>query len=243
MKVDPTSSSRGPSLYWRAKSTYHKKLMAFGPEGNGPVDPNEDTPNLRGSFWRPLMVPEDGGLVMQHSSGCPYKCKGCFKACLVSEDYLQKARAQKLLREQEQKRTADSSHRPTTLAHFKRKVKDARDIVNTALARSQPLYKMVHGDKEEHQSNPSERDKENCAEPSVAGNTDDISGVDTQGPIGGIAEDPTMQNVSGSVLNEEKNESGGVAKLSSGGGVGENGAVETRQAWMEEEKQSFPDSQ
>ena len=148
--VSSTSSCRGPSLYWRARSAYHKKLLTYGPD-EGP-DPNEPTQNVRGSLWRPLLVGEDGG-VMQHSAGCPYKCKGCFKACLVSEDYLQKARAQKLLREKEEARKArgTGTHVKPVTHKYRMKIQDPNSVVSIALARSQPLYKLVyHGSSEDH---------------------------------------------------------------------------------------------
>ena len=140
----PTSGCRGPSLYWRARSAYHKKLLIYGPD-DGP-DPNEPTQNVRGSLWRPLLVGEDSG-VMQHSAGCPYKCKGCFKACLVSEDYLQKARAEKVLREKQEARQARGlgrGHVKPVPHQYRVKVKDPRSLVSIALARSQPIYKLVY---------------------------------------------------------------------------------------------------
>ncbi|KAL8599947.1 hypothetical protein ACOMHN_050249 [Nucella lapillus] len=158
-----TTGSRGPSLYWRARSAYHKKLMTYG--SDEVPDPNEQTQSIRGSLWRPLIVGEEGS-VMQHSAGCPYKCKGCFKACLVSEDYLEKARAQKALREREQIRQTGcpAPHgRPISVPHkYRVKLHNPKNLVSIALARSQPLYQIVHGTKpSKHEDLSPSKDKEN----------------------------------------------------------------------------------
>ena len=39
------------------------------------------------SSLKPLMYNKDSDV--RHSAGCPYKCKGCFKACLASDDFIQ----------------------------------------------------------------------------------------------------------------------------------------------------------
>ena len=46
------------------------------------------TRRAEGSTWKPLIYDKESDI--KHSQGCPYTCKGCFKACLASEDYLQK---------------------------------------------------------------------------------------------------------------------------------------------------------
>ena len=38
--------------------------------------------------WKPLIYDKESDI--KHSQGCPYQCKGCFKACLASEDYLER---------------------------------------------------------------------------------------------------------------------------------------------------------
>lgn len=45
------------------------------------------------SMLRPLLFDEE--LDIQHSAGCPYSCKGCFRACLASDDYFEKVKNQK----------------------------------------------------------------------------------------------------------------------------------------------------
>ncbi|XP_070191475.1 uncharacterized protein [Littorina saxatilis] len=152
----PSANPREPSLYWRARSAYHKRVMTYG-QDEIPDPSSEPTQNPCGSLWRPLMVGEDAGL-MQHSAGCPYKCKGCFKACLVSADFMDKARAEKQLRKKEeevlarQKRVPSATPRflvrPPVVSRHRAKVNDPQNIVSIALAKSQPLYRVVHANQE-----------------------------------------------------------------------------------------------
>jgi hypothetical protein len=119
--ISNTSSGK-PSYYWRARSAYHKKLMTYDPEAEDDERPDTAV-TLRGSLWRPLLLTEEdggGGRAMQHSAGCPYKCKGCFKACLASEAFLDKARAEKLLREKERARQPLASRRIAQVSASKR---------------------------------------------------------------------------------------------------------------------------
>ena len=44
------------------------------------------------SSLKPLLFNEDN--VVKHGSGCPYRCKGCFSACLISEDYIEQSERQ-----------------------------------------------------------------------------------------------------------------------------------------------------
>ena len=49
--------------------------------------------NLRKSCLKPLLYSEDCDI--QHSAGCPYACKGCFRACLASDDYMADAKLER----------------------------------------------------------------------------------------------------------------------------------------------------
>ena len=129
----PAMSNRGPVLYWRAKSAYHRKMLATSSDMEWDIT-DSSSPSYKGSMLRPLMYCEDGEL--KHSAGCPYKCKGCFRACLVSKDYLEKMKKRK-----EAPPRKSIKQRPMVK-------KDARFVMHMALARNQPIYKIVHGDED-----------------------------------------------------------------------------------------------
>lgn len=57
------------------------------------IDENDkDIPNRR-AVLRSLL--QKRSPAMNHSNGCPFNCKNCFKACLVSEDYYKKMKVKK----------------------------------------------------------------------------------------------------------------------------------------------------
>ena len=133
--------------------------------------------------------------MMQHSAGCPYKCKGCFKACLVSEDYLQKARAQKVLREKQEARQARGLGRGLVkpVPHqYSVKVKDPRSLVSIALARSQPIYKLVYRESSNSREN-TVKDSEDVAK-DVEGSGDVVN--DSKDGVKQVGDDgvPTTAN-------------------------------------------------
>ncbi|KAK0052814.1 hypothetical protein Bpfe_017668 [Biomphalaria pfeifferi] len=114
------------NMYWRARSSYHKKMTDTQMVND--ADQNYMPP--KGTLLRPLLYNEDGA-IMRHSAGCPYKCKECFKACLVSEDFME----------------TQSRLKTVQKVHVKRQNHpDPLTIVRRALARSQPLFKQVYGD-------------------------------------------------------------------------------------------------
>ena len=55
---------------------------------------DKETPNRR-AVLRSLL--QKSSPAMKHWSGCPFKCKDCFKACLVSEDYYRKLKENKTI--------------------------------------------------------------------------------------------------------------------------------------------------
>ncbi|ESO84271.1 hypothetical protein LOTGIDRAFT_155606 [Lottia gigantea] len=119
------------NLYWRAKSAYHRRNMTKedSTEDGSKYKANHQKQEQHGSLLRPLLFSSDG--VIKHSAGCPYKCKGCFKACLVSQDYLN--------RDQE---ASQASWRK------QRRIKRGPGFaVEFALAKSQPLYQLLHNHK------------------------------------------------------------------------------------------------
>ena len=58
---------------------------------------DEEIPNRR-AVLRSLL--QKNSPAMKHWSGCPFNCKDCFKACLVSEDYYMKLKEQRSSRKQ-----------------------------------------------------------------------------------------------------------------------------------------------
>lgn len=177
-----SGSGKRPSLYWKARSAYHKKLMVYGHDPETQEASELSSPAFRGSLWRPLMMQEEGEVLMQHSAGCPYKCKGCFKACLVSEDYLEKARARKL-----QQEGAASNRNSDAVRAPNKKRKDVNQLIFMALARSQPLYQMVHGAKSECKSKVSDGSEKEQGGETVPVN----SCIEASGPTGREYKDVT----------------------------------------------------
>ncbi|KAK6170099.1 hypothetical protein SNE40_018576 [Patella caerulea] len=128
-QLNDASHGKKPTLYWRAKSAYHRKAISKEEQLDAPND--DSYSETRGSLLRPLLYSSEGAI--KHSAGCPYKCKGCFKACLVSEDYLDKAQ------QRSESERAQSSWRR------QRRIRRSPGFsVQLALAKSQPLYQMVH---------------------------------------------------------------------------------------------------
>lgn len=125
-------------LYWRTKSAYHRKQMFL--EIGGKRESEEDSLS-RGSLWKPLLYSKDGGI--RHKAGCPYKCKGCFRACLVSQDYMDKLMSGQIKRHSKKRQ----SIRPK-FYH--------RKIVEFAIANAQPIKEMIEREKQNHQDNSGE---------------------------------------------------------------------------------------
>ena len=94
---------------------------------------SDDVTQWKGSLLRPLMFSEAGGQ-MKHSAGCPYKCKGCFKALLASKTYTSDVITQR------------HNSSPVRQTRVKPKKIDAIAIVNRALCRAQPIFRHVYGD-------------------------------------------------------------------------------------------------
>ncbi|GFR57626.1 hypothetical protein ElyMa_001748600 [Elysia marginata] len=156
------------SPYWRARSTYHKRVLTAKEADTSDANADgitdlkakvEETGQLKGSLLRPLLYTSDSGQ-MRHSAGCPYKCKNCFRACLVSDDFAQ--RAQQKRREETGLETRQSSKKTDRSETGTRRMKSNSDggsvnsrdrrlnaitIVQRALARSQPLFQRVYGAK------------------------------------------------------------------------------------------------
>ncbi|KAK3773360.1 hypothetical protein RRG08_023240 [Elysia crispata] len=147
------------SPYWRARSAYHRRN--FDAREGDASDINstgfssatikeQESSALKGTLLRPLLYTSESGL-MKHSAGCPYKCKNCFRACLVSDDFAQKAqhRRQKLISKFHEpdeiatSRLGSTSKRTNKNTNYRRY--DALSIVHRALARSQPLFQRVYG--------------------------------------------------------------------------------------------------
>ena len=82
--------------FWPSRKDVHKSkhMKNPGQEDSGPQSP-------RGSSLRPLLYSND--CEIKHSAGCPYMCKGCFKACLASEDYIQRAKKMREDRDKKEK--------------------------------------------------------------------------------------------------------------------------------------------
>lgn len=116
-------------VYWRARTVYHRRQMA---NCGGEEFEDNFVYFTKGSLLRPLMHSESTAL--KHSAGCPYKCKGCFRACLVSQDYYEKVKDQK------RKRPKPKLIRPS-FYH--------RRIIELALAKLQPINKLIQNEQSE----------------------------------------------------------------------------------------------
>ena len=113
------SNSKSVPLYWRTRSNHHRKQFSYEYES-----PDDVIDEFRGSLLKPLLYRD--GFNLKHSAGCPFKCKGCFKACLASSEYLEN-----LQRNRTCKKT------PIRPKFYHRK------IVEMALAKSQPVNRFL----------------------------------------------------------------------------------------------------
>lgn len=111
-------------LYWKTRTIYHRKQLA----GTDSEEVDKRVEFLsKGSLLKPLLYQQ--GTDLKHSAGCPYKCKGCFRACLVSQDYLEGLKQRKIPSGRK------SRYVRPKLYH--------RRIVELALAKSQPIHQMI----------------------------------------------------------------------------------------------------
>ena len=117
-------------LYWKTKSIYHRKQ--FAATTGCDTEENLETAS-RGSLWKPLLYSNDGGI--KHKAGCPYKCKGCFRACLVSQDYMDKLLSGEIQLQQNRKRSVKPK-----FYH--------RKIVEYAIANAQPIKELIENEKQ-----------------------------------------------------------------------------------------------
>ena len=86
---DTPRSPRTP-IYWKTRSDYQKRQIAEHTK----TELEPDTVFIpRGSLLKPMMF--SNYKLLKHSAGCPYQCRGCFKACLTSTDYFQNIKEQK----------------------------------------------------------------------------------------------------------------------------------------------------
>ncbi|RUS90780.1 hypothetical protein EGW08_001491 [Elysia chlorotica] len=143
------------SPYWRARSAYHRRNADVNEAEASDLKSLEfsgahESSQLKGTLLRPLLYTSDSGF-MKHSAGCPYKCKNCFRACLVSDDFAQKAqhRRQELISKLREGDKTNANHDPISKRIYKHKEHrlDAIAIVQRALARNQPLFQRVYGGK------------------------------------------------------------------------------------------------
>ena len=143
------TSQTEPQLYWRTRSAYHKKQLFSN---------SEESTCIYGSSWRPLLQNENS-IQMEHRAGCPYQCKCCFKACLVSSDFVQKIRDIQLHKEATDRVRAPNSFSDNNHNHFymnkqdrltrsanrhRLRLQHPENIVSVALAQNQPLYQSIH---------------------------------------------------------------------------------------------------
>ncbi|CAG2195778.1 unnamed protein product [Mytilus edulis] len=123
-QVDTSNKSSTP-LYWKTKSAYHRKQITTD---SGCENSNDSECVSRGSLWKPLLYSDDNG--KKHKAGCPYKCKGCFRACLVSQDYMDKVMSGKIQIDKKREK------------YVKPKFYHRR-IVEFAIANAQPIKEMI----------------------------------------------------------------------------------------------------
>lgn len=64
---------------------------------------HDEKKHIRRSGLKPLLYSEEHELL--HSAECPYNCPGCFRACLASDDYFEKAEEQMKERLRKQKKS------------------------------------------------------------------------------------------------------------------------------------------
>lgn len=123
-QVDTSNKSSTP-LYWKTKSAYHRKQITTD---SGCENSNDAECVSRGSLWKPLLYSDDNG--KKHKAGCPYKCKGCFRACLVSQDYMDKVMSGTIQIDKKREK------------YVKPKFYHRR-IVEFAIANAQPIKEMI----------------------------------------------------------------------------------------------------
>lgn len=71
-----------PSLFLKTRGAHSVTCDVLKPREK------EKAKFKRGPVLRSLL--QKSSPMLKHSDGCPYKCKNCFKACLVSDDYYNK---------------------------------------------------------------------------------------------------------------------------------------------------------
>lgn len=81
-----TTPRKHTPLFWNVRNVHTRKLQGrLNTTGNYHAD---SVVGCRRPMLRSLLHDTNG--LSKHSADCPYKCKSCFKACLVSDDYMQK---------------------------------------------------------------------------------------------------------------------------------------------------------
>ncbi|GFN77092.1 hypothetical protein PoB_000359800 [Plakobranchus ocellatus] len=163
----PEGGRKFSNLYWRARSAYHRRNKdlqqdVYTERDSTGLSNLSDLPvesaQLKGTLLRPLMYTSEGGII-KHSSGCPYKCKNCFRACLVSDDFAQNARQrrQELLAylrggaDRSEKAGPGRGSTSSKKGPYPSRRTDAATLITRALARSQPLFQRVYGNKGTYQ--------------------------------------------------------------------------------------------
>jgi len=129
-ETEVTASARTHStpLYWKTRSIYHRKNIA---ENTSDDQTDRSVFFSKGSLLKPLLYQKGDDL--KHSAGCPYKCKGCFRACLASQDYLNELR----------KKRAQSIRQVRQYQHPVRPKFYHRRLIEIAIAKSQPVNQLI----------------------------------------------------------------------------------------------------
>ena len=73
-----------------SRSSFSKTGDIYSRRQATPKGRNEDK-SMHGPVLRSLLQRSSSDF--NHSNGCPYKCKGCFRACLASEEYLSRLKS------------------------------------------------------------------------------------------------------------------------------------------------------
>lgn len=112
-------NEKNQPLYWRTRAEYRTKTYVFG---SGSKTEKTKSQNLSmESHSRP-------GRPVKQNVGCPFTCTNCFRACLVSNNYMN------TLRERKTPVAKDFKYRPKSYH---------QNIVQKALAQSQPIQKLI----------------------------------------------------------------------------------------------------
>ncbi len=101
------------------KGIYHHRMgkRVITPRNRFEHGEKTDIPR---SVLKPLLYNEE--LELKHSAECPYNCPGCFRACLASDDYLEKAEEQmkeKLRKQKARMRPRSVWYGPKPKAHLR----------------------------------------------------------------------------------------------------------------------------